>query len=66
MGCSVPDEERIRRVMARSGMDRADAESRIRSQLPQEDYIRLADVVIENHGDLETLRHKVAGLLAGS
>ena len=61
-----PDEERIRRVMARSGMDRADAESRIRSQLPQEDYIRLADVVIENHGDLETLRHKVAGLLAGS
>mgnify|MGYP000940173323 CR=1 FL=1 len=61
-----PEEERIRRVMARSGMDRADAESRIRSQLSQEDYIRLADVVIENHGDLETLRGKITDLLARS
>ncbi|HOQ75094.1 MAG TPA: dephospho-CoA kinase [Thermoclostridium sp.] len=60
-----PEEERIRRIMARSGMDRAEAESRIRSQLPQEEYIRLADAVIENNGDLETLRQKIAGLLSG-
>lgn len=58
-----PDEERIRRVMSRSKMERADAESRIRSQLPQEDYIKLADVVIDNHGDMETLKRKVSGLL---
>lgn len=57
-----PDEERIRRVMARSRMERADAVNRIRSQLSQEEYIRLADVVIENHGDFESLRKKVSGL----
>lgn len=49
--------------MSRSKMERADAESRIRSQLPQEDYIKLADVVIDNHGDMETLKRKVSGLL---
>lgn len=60
-----PEEERIRRVMKRSGMDRGDAIRRIRSQLSQEEYIRLADEVIENEGDLESLRRKVADLLAG-
>jgi len=58
-----PDEERIRRVMARSGIDQTDAERRIRSQLSQEEYIRLADAVIENHGDLASLRQKVLSLL---
>jgi len=58
-----PDEERIRRVMARSGIDRRDAENRIRSQLPQEEYKRLADVVIENQGDLASLKRKVISLL---
>jgi dephospho-CoA kinase len=52
--------------MTRSKMERADAESRIRSQLPQEDYIKLADVVIENHGDLKTLKRKVSGMLNNS
>lgn len=58
-----PDEERIRRVMVRSKVDREDAVNRIRSQLSQEDYIKLADVVIENDGDLVTLQKKVSGLL---
>ena len=60
-----PEEERIRRVMKRSGIDREDALRRIRSQLSQEEYIRLADVVIENDGDMDSLRRKVSAILSG-
>jgi dephospho-CoA kinase len=59
------DEERIRRVMRRSGMDYADARNRINSQIPQSDYVRLADVVIENEGSPESLRQRVAELWNG-
>jgi len=53
------EEERIRRVMDRSGMEYSDAKNRIRAQMPQNEYIRLADEVIENEGNLEELKQKV-------
>ena len=56
------EEERIRRVVERSGMDYADAKNRIRSQLSQNEYIRLADEVVENEGSLEELKQKVQKL----
>ena len=46
-----PDEERIRRVMTRSKWNgRMQKAGSVTAS--QEDYIKLADVVIENHGDL--------------
>lgn len=56
------EDERIKRVMQRSGMDYADARNRINAQLPQSDYIRLADVVIENERGLDELKQKVEKL----
>lgn len=56
------EEERIRRVMERSGMDYADAKNRIRSQLSQNEYIRIADEVVENEGSMEELKQKVQKL----
>lgn len=59
---TCPDEERIRRVMARSGLTYEEAKSRIKAQMPQEDYIRLAHIVIENNGTKEALRARVEAL----
>lgn len=56
------EEKRIRRVMERSGISREDAQKRIDSQLPQEEYKKLAHEVIENNGSLDELKEKVAAL----
>lgn len=56
------DETRISRVMLRSGISREDAENRLKSQLTQEEYKKLADDVIENNGSLEELKEKVKAL----
>ena len=55
-------EERIRRIMARSGLSREEAEKRIGSQLSQEDYLALAHRVIWNQGSMDNLREEVARL----
>jgi dephospho-CoA kinase len=50
-------------VARQAGRDRAspaEALRRIRSQLPLADKVRLADYVIDNSGDLETTRARVA------
>ncbi len=49
----VDREVAIERSMARDGFDRAAVESRIDSQLSNEQRIKLADVVIENNGSVE-------------
>ncbi len=53
------DDIRLNRVTARGGISRDDAQNRIKSQLTQEEYIKLAHEVIENNGSIEELREKV-------
>ncbi len=53
------DAIRLNRVIARGGISRDDAEDRIKSQLTQEEYIKLAHEVIENNGSIEELKEKV-------
>ena len=52
-------ETRIKRIMERDGLSREEVEKRMQSQLPEEDKIRRADVVIYNNGTLLDLRNKV-------
>jgi dephospho-CoA kinase len=49
---SVPAEQQLARLMARDESSEEDARSRIRSQMPLEKKIELADYVIENHGSM--------------
>lgn len=53
---------RLKRLR-KSGMSEAEAMKRINAQLPQKDYLKMADVVIRNDGTLNQLNAKVqAGL----
>ena len=56
-------ETRIARIMKRDGLSREQVLERMASQLPEEEKIRKADVVIYNDGTLEDLRNKVAEAL---
>ena len=56
-------ETRIRRIMDRDGISREQVLARMASQLPEEDKIRRADVVIYNDGTLEDLRNAVIDAL---
>nr|MBC7245984.1 dephospho-CoA kinase [Chloroflexota bacterium] len=56
---TCPREQQIQRLMATRGISKAEAELRITAQPPQEDKIALADVVIDNSGDLEQTRMQV-------
>ncbi|MBQ2312426.1 MAG: dephospho-CoA kinase [Firmicutes bacterium] len=49
-------ETRIRRIMDRDGLSREQVLARMANQLPEEEKIRRADVVIYNDGTLEDLR----------
>jgi dephospho-CoA kinase len=66
---TAPMELRIERVMKRSAMTREEAISRINSQIPEEDYIKIADTVIYNDKDIkklnEEVRHQFNALLGG-
>lgn len=58
----APETVQIARLMARNGLSRDQALLRIRSQLPIEEKRRLADVVIDNTGDIKELRREVEAL----
>ncbi len=58
----APRETRIRRLEERNGLDREQAERRIRAQMPDEEKRRRADVLIENDGTIEELIRKVDDL----
>lgn len=49
----VPPEEQIRRLMARNGYSREEAESRVAAQMPIAEKIPRADIVIRNEGSVE-------------
>jgi dephospho-CoA kinase len=52
---AAPKELRI----ARSGLPRKEAEKRMRAQMPQAEYLALADVVINNNGTLRQLDRQI-------
>lgn len=53
------EETRIHRVMRRDGVSRADVVQRINSQMPAKKKRELADFVIENDSNLQSLEAKV-------
>ena len=52
-------ETQLARLMARDGLDEAEARDRLAAQLPMEDKVAVADLVIDNDGDLESLERAV-------
>uniref|UniRef100_A0A7C2BZA5 Dephospho-CoA kinase n=2 Tax=Thermus islandicus TaxID=540988 RepID=A0A7C2BZA5_9DEIN len=61
---AAPLEERVRRVMARSGLSPEEVLARERAMLPEEEKRGRATWVVENTGSPEELRGKVRALLA--
>jgi dephospho-CoA kinase len=59
---TAPLEHRIRRVIARDGCTREEAMARITRQKSDEELIPMCDLVIENTGDIETLKEKAKAL----
>jgi dephospho-CoA kinase len=57
-------ETQIARVMARDGLSRAQAEARLRAQLPTEEKVRVATHVIDNDGTRAATEAQVDALLA--
>jgi dephospho-CoA kinase len=55
----ITPEEQIRRVMARDGFSREEAERRLAAQMPIEEKLRWADIVIRNGGPPEETRRTV-------
>jgi len=56
---SADKELRIRRIMKRSEMTYEEALSRIKSQLSEQEYLKIADIVIDNNGDYSRLKEQV-------
>ena len=54
-------ETQVARLMERSGMDEEAARQWVDNQMPTADKAALANVVIENDGELEALRDRVLG-----
>lgn len=55
-------EKRIKRIMERSGYTGEEAESRINSQMKDEEYLKLATEVLENNREIEELEKAVVKL----
>lgn len=62
---SADMETRISRIMNRSGYTYEEALKRIRSQMKDEDYFKIADRIIINNKGIEELRHEVENNLWG-
>lgn len=58
------DQTRLRRLVAGRGMPEADARARMAAQSAREDRLAVADVVLDNDGDLAALRAAVDRLWA--
>jgi dephospho-CoA kinase len=56
----ISSEEQICRLMARNSLSRDEAQIRLKSQMPISDKIGLADIVIDNRGNVSQTRKKVA------
>lgn len=58
----APEEVRVARVQARSGLSAAEVRAIIRAQAPSATRLAAADDVIDNGGDRDALRKQVAAL----
>ena len=58
----VPVDVAVERLVSDRGMDEADARNRIASQISREERLAAATHVVDNSGDLDTLRVQVARL----
>jgi len=58
----IPPEEQIRRLMARNGCGRDEAMSRLAAQMPIDEKLPAADIVIRNDGSPEETRRAVNDL----
>lgn len=56
---SLPEEEQVRRLVARDGVPEAAARARVAAQAPLAEKLARAHYVIENTGDLADLRARV-------
>jgi len=56
----ISPEEQICRLMARNNLSRNEAQIRLQSQMPIADKIGLADIVIDNQGNVSQTKEKVA------
>ncbi len=52
----------VKRLRDRSGLSEDVTMARVRAQISQEERVRYADVIIENDGDLASLRERVESL----
>ena len=59
----VDKDERIRRLVAKRGLDESDARARMAQQIDDEARLATADVVIDNNGPLDALDQQVAALV---
>ena len=59
---TAPEATVLKRLRERTGMSQAESLTRIRSQLPSEERVRQADVVINTDCDLDELKSKVKEL----
>jgi dephospho-CoA kinase len=55
----IAPEEQIRRLMARNGVSKEEAERRLKSQMPISEKIKLANIVIDNKGSISKTEKKV-------
>jgi dephospho-CoA kinase len=55
----VEPEEQIRRLMARNGVSKEDSKKRLKSQMPINEKIALADIVIDNKGSISETEKRV-------
>ena len=60
----APGDVRLRRLVELRGMSETDAAARLASQVPDEARLRIADVVIDTAGSLESTVHQVDELWA--
>jgi len=56
-------ERQLERLLAREGISREEAATRLKAQLPIEEKVGYADFVIDNNGSLEETRQQVLDLL---
>ena len=56
--CSL--ENQLRRIKARDGITNEEAEARITAQLPAEEKLKVAQIIIDNNGDEAALKKEVA------
>lgn len=59
----VDKETQIQRLMARNQLTKEEAQLRVSRQMPLEEKRALADLVLENTGDLETLKSQIKQLV---